>query len=221
LVDQRYGDAQLVHGLKLQTGGQNKVVKRPVAGAATADDLQGNARCAIHAERRMKTIVLGMGNPILRDDAVGIRLARDFRARLKANRNVGLDIDIIEDCSVGGLNLLDLVMGYQRLIVFDSIRTSEGAPGHWHGMTGATFRETMNLTNVHDANFTTALELGRQMGACVPSPENVHVFAVEIVDNTTFSESLTPELESAYADFSREIIGQALALVCSSTPPGA
>jgi hydrogenase maturation protease len=161
----------------------------------------------------MRTLILGMGNPILCDDAVGIRLACDFRAQLEIDPHTRRDIDIIEDCSVGGLNLLDLVMGYERLIVFDSIRTPDGRPGTWHSMTGATFRETMNLTNVHDANFTTALELGRQMGARIPSAENVHIFAVEILDNTTFSETMTPELEATYADFSREIIDQALALL--------
>jgi Ni,Fe-hydrogenase maturation factor len=110
-------------------------------------------------------------------------------------------------------------MGYERLIVFDSIRTPEAQVGHWHSMTGATFRETMNLTNVHDANFTTALELGRQMGARVPSPEDVYIFAVEILDNTTFSETMTPELESAYGDFAQEIIAQALALLGHPTTP--
>jgi hydrogenase maturation protease len=165
----------------------------------------------------MRTLILGMGNPILCDDAVGIRLARDFRTHLEAASETDPDVNIIEDCSVGGLNLLDLVTGYERLIVFDSIRTTEAQPGSWHAMTGETFRETMNLNNVHDANFTTALELGRQMGACIPSPEDVHIFAVEILDNTTFSETMTPELESAYADFSREIIDQALALL--PTPP--
>jgi len=161
----------------------------------------------------MRTLILGMGNPILCDDAVGIRLARDFRTRLQTGSDNDPDVDIIEDCSVGGLNLLDLVTGYERLIVFDSIRTPEARPGSWHSMTGATFRETMNLTNVHDANFTTALELGRRMGSCIPSPEDVHIFAVEILDNTTFSETMTPELESAYADFSREIVDRALALL--------
>jgi len=156
-----------------------------------------------------------MGNPILCDDAVGIRLARDLRNRLETVPEAGPDVDFIDDCSVGGLNLLDLVIGYDRLVVFDSIRTSEATPGHWHEMTGETFRETMNLGCVHDANFTTALELGRQIGAYLPTRDNVHIFAVEIVDNTTFSESMTPELEAAYNAFSTEIMHQALALLRS------
>jgi hypothetical protein len=80
-------------------------------------------------------------------------------------------------------------------------------------MTGESFRETMNLTNVHDANFTTALELGRRMGTRVPAPAEVHIFAVEIADNMTFSESMTPELEAAYPAICAEIAGRALALL--------
>ena len=156
-----------------------------------------------------RTIILGMGNPILCDDAVGIRLARDFSAQVQ--RRAG--VDVVEECSVGGLNILDLVTGYDRLIVFDSIKTVNGLPGAWYSMTGETFKETMNLANVHDANFTTALELGRRLGSHIPSPENIHIFAIEVVDNATFSESMTPELESAYPEYSREIIQQALRLL--------
>jgi hydrogenase maturation protease len=176
----------------------------------------------------MRTLVLGMGNPILSDDAVGIRLARDLRAQLEGVPHSPSSsvagavsaVDFIEDCSVGGLNLLDLVIGYDRLLVFDSIRTPGGAPGDWYAMTGATFRETMNLGCVHDANFTTALELGRQMGARMPTPEDVHIFAVEISDNTTFSESMTPELEAAYSGFAPEIMREALVLLRPSASRG-
>jgi hydrogenase maturation protease len=157
----------------------------------------------------MKTLVLGMGNPILCDDAVGIRLARDLR--LEAEEAAG--VEYIVDCSVGGLNLLDLVTGYDRLIVFDSIRGGGGPPGSWYEMTGESFRETMNLSSVHDASFTTALELGRLMGAHLPSSGKVHIFAVEIADNTTFSERMTPELEAAYDDLRPQIVRRALALL--------
>ena len=157
----------------------------------------------------MRTLVLGMGNPILCDDAVGIKLARDFRRVAEPDAGV----DYIVDCSVGGLNLLDLVTGYDRLIVFDSIRGGGEPPGSWYQMTGESFRETMNLNNVHDANFTTALELGRMMKARVPRPEDVHIFAVEIADNTTFSERMTPGLEAAYGDLGPQIVRRALALL--------
>ena len=157
----------------------------------------------------MRTLVLGMGNPILCDDAVGIKLARDLRRAAEPDAGV----DYIVDCSVGGLNLLDLVTGYDRLIVFDSIRGGGGPPGSWYQMTGESFRETMNLNNVHDANFTTALELGRLLNARVPRAEDVHIFAVEIADNTTFGERMTPQLEAAYDGLSPQIVRRALDLL--------
>jgi len=158
---------------------------------------------------KVRTIVLGMGNPILCDDAVGIRLARDFQARAPRRP----EVDYVVDCSVGGLNLLDLVTGYDRLIVFDSIQGGGGPPGTWYQMTGESFRETMNLTNVHDANFTTAMELGRLMGSRLPSPADTHIFAVEIADNTTFCEQMTPLLEAAYPRLAQEILAEALRLL--------
>jgi len=150
-----------------------------------------------------------MGNPYLSDDAVGIRLVRDISRRL-GNRP---KLDVIEECIVGGLNLLDLLEGYQRLIVVDSIKTKGGVPGRWYRFTAEELRETMNLTNVHDANFATALELGRRMGMTIPAAAETHIFAVEILDNLTFSERMTPKLEMAYARYSEEIFGELLHLI--------
>lgn len=149
----------------------------------------------------MRTLLLGMGNPLLSDDAVGVRLASDLAARLGPRP----DVDVVEECSVGGLNLLDLVEGYERLIVIDSVKTRDGNPGTWYRFTAVSLRETMNLRNVHDTNFATALELGRRTGAVVPDDGDVHVFAVEIDDNLTFSEVMTPALEDAYPELLEEI----------------
>lgn len=161
-----------------------------------------------------KTLLLGIGNPILADDGVGLRLAADAKTRLGAV----LGLDVIDDCTVGGLNLLDVVAGYDRLIVLDSIKTGGGVPGAWYRFTGDALRETMNLRNVHDANFATALELGRRLGMRVPAEDERHIFAVEVADNLTFSTSLSPELEEAYPEYAAEIIAEIRALL--SAPLG-
>jgi hydrogenase maturation protease len=157
----------------------------------------------------VKTLLLGMGNPILRDDAVGIRLAIDVSGRLGAVP----DVDVIAECSVGGLELLPIIRGYSRLVVFDSIKTRGGTPGAWYRLTASDLEPTMNLSNVHDTNFATALELGRRSGLDVPPPEAIHVFAVEILDNLTFDERMTPALEQAYPKYADAIFGEVRALV--------
>lgn len=163
----------------------------------------------------MRTLLLGMGNPILSDDAIGVRLARDFRTRVQRLENTA-DLVVIEECSLGGINLLDIIAGYERLIVLDSIQTKEGVPGHWHYFTAEALRETMNLSNIHDTNFATALELGRRLGQDIPPEEEIHIFAIEVQDVITFSETMTPPLESAYPAISEAIFEKALQLIVPS-----
>jgi len=156
-----------------------------------------------------KTLLVGMGNPYLTDDAVGIRLVRDFNRRLGSIP----DLDVIEECSVGGLNFLDLLEGFRRLIIVDSIRTRGGIPGRWYRFTAEGLRETMNISNIHDVNFATALELGHRMRMKIPSEKETHIFAVEILDNFTFGEQLTDDLERAYPIYSEEIFGDLCILI--------
>ncbi len=159
----------------------------------------------------MKTLLLGMGNPILRDDAVGIRLAADVAGRLGQVP----DLDVVTDCSAGGLELLPCIAGHQRLVVFDSIKTRGGTPGTWYRFTAENMRPTMNLGNVHDTNFATALEVGRRLGMDLPPAEAIHVFAVEVLDNMTFDERMTPVLEQAYPECLDAIFADVRALLFS------
>ena len=158
----------------------------------------------------MKTLLVGMGNPILCDDAVGVRLATDFSQRLRKAR---IDIDVVEECSVGGLNLIDVLRGYERVILLDSIQTQGGKPGAWYSFDGAYLQDTLHLTNIHDANFATAMELGRRLGVPLPAPHDIHIFAIEVADNITFGERMTAALEDAYPEYADAIYGEVMALV--------
>jgi hydrogenase maturation protease len=163
----------------------------------------------------MKTLLLGMGNPILCDDAVGVRLAQEFKKKLSQIPN----LDIIEECSVGGLNLLDLFKGYDRVIVLDSWHITGGVPGNWYYFSAPALCETIHLTNIHDTNFATALALGRTMGMALPEPSNILIFGVEIKDNMTFSESMSPELEASYPRYSMEILQEIETLLQGDAAP--
>lgn len=157
----------------------------------------------------MKTLLLGMGNPILGDDAVGIRAAQHLSRRLGTVPGLAVH----EECCTGGLELLDVVEGFDRLIVLDSIKTEGGRPGDWYRFDGTALRETMHLNNVHDANFATAMELGRQMGVHVPDDAHIHVLAVEISENLTFSDHLSPQVQTALPELIDEMREEIRALL--------
>jgi hydrogenase maturation protease len=141
-----------------------------------------------------RTVVLGMGNPILTDDSVGVRLARDVASYVAGRPGV----DVVEECSVGGLNLLDLLTGYDRAVILDAIHTRDGEPGDCYAFTATALRATVNLSNVHDANVATALALGRRLGHRLPRDEDIHVFAVEVADDLTFGTELSGDLAPHY-----------------------
>lgn len=155
------------------------------------------------------SLLLGMGNPILRDDAVGVRLARRLQQRLGDRP----DLTVVSECSVGGINLLDVLDGYQRVVVLDSIKTGSEPAGSWYRFTARSLRETLHLSSVHDANFMTALELGRMLGMALPVDDEIHVFAVEVDDNITFDERMTDALEAAFDQLAREIGDEVAALL--------
>lgn len=159
----------------------------------------------------MNILVLGMGNPLLTDDAAGIRIAQILEKEFEKEKK----FDFISDCSLGGLNLLDLIQGYDRLIVIDSIKTKGGIPGTYSHFTADRLRETMNLNCVHDANFATVLELGRRMGMNLPADESIDIFAVEIIENQTFSSRMSDILEESLNRLSQEI-GREIRAILSS-----
>ncbi len=181
---------------------------RGEAGPAASSGRAGAASAGGPGATR-RTLLLGMGNPILSDDAVGIRLASALAARLGPRPG----LDVLEECSVGGLNLVEVMQGYDRVIVLDSIMTAGGRPGTWYEFDARALRETLNLRNVHDTNFATALELGRTMGTHLPRDEEIHVFAVEVADTATFSETMSDELEAAFPELVEEIGAEVAALL--------
>jgi len=140
------------------------------------------------------TVIIGMGNPILCDDAVGVHLARDVKVALCGRS----DVDVMEECSVGGLNLLEYLAGYRQAVILDAIHTRGGEPGACYRFTAVELWSTAHLCNVHDANFATALALGRALGQDLPADQDIHIFAVEIVDDITFGTDFTPLVARRY-----------------------
>ncbi len=142
------------------------------------------------------TLILGIGNPILTDDGVGIQIAR----RMK---DVSPDVAVAETYE-SGLALLDIIPGYERLIVVDSIKTDDGQPGDVYKLELQDLSPTMDFTSLHGISIATALELGRMTGMEMPS--RVSIYAVEIEDCVTFSEKCTRQVEKRVPKIIEQII---------------
>jgi len=138
----------------------------------------------------MKTLVIGLGNPLLRDDSVGLRVVQQLRPLL----NSYSDIEILEDYW-GGLRLMERMVGFDRAIIIDAICTG-AEPGTIHLLSPDDI-PTQHSASAHDVNLPTALQLGRISGAHLPDNEAILLVGVEAADIRTFDdERLTPEVEA-------------------------
>jgi hydrogenase maturation protease len=139
-----------------------------------------------------RTLVIGIGNDILTDDGIGPRIVNDLKKD-------GFPPDIyFQNEFVGGLEILDVINGFDKVIFIDAIITETAQPGTVSHFTPDHFRETLHLSNLHDANFLVALELGRKMGFNIP--EEIHIIAVEVVEDRVFNDQLSPEISGRYHD---------------------
>ena len=138
----------------------------------------------------MKSLIVGLGNPVLCDDGVGIHVVRRLR-----EMELPDGVEVVE-AGTAGLALLDLISGYDRLIVVDAIDA---------GLPAGTVKELtlddlasaapLHLSSSHDANLVAVCELGRTLG--LPIPLDVRIVAIQIADAQTFSEACTPEVAKA------------------------
>ncbi|MGD8603437.1 MAG: hydrogenase maturation protease [Anaerolineales bacterium] len=138
----------------------------------------------------MKTLVLGLGNPILGDDGVGLVVVDRLRPLLE-NRP---DVELGEDYW-GGLRLMERLVGFDRAIIIDAIVSGQPVGTVLTLSPGSV--PTQRSSSSHDVNLSTALKLGRQTGSHLPSDENIKLIAIEAGDVYTFTEQLSPEVEAA------------------------
>lgn len=140
-----------------------------------------------------RTLVVGLGNPILSDDGVGVSVAREVRERLPDNSTV----DVCE-LSVGGLRLMEAMVGYERVILVDALALEGGLPGEVTRLTEAQLRElsaTSHSTCVHDMSVVTALDVGRRLELELPT--ELVIFGIGVENVTCFSTEPTPAVSEA------------------------
>ncbi|NQU96199.1 MAG: hydrogenase maturation protease [Chloroflexi bacterium] len=137
----------------------------------------------------MKTLVLGLGNSIMGDDGVGLRIVQEVRRRLRDCTTVD-----VEECYAAGPTLLDFIVGYDALVFVDSLVCD--AP---RGTVLQPKREQLPdqpaTIDAHGMGLLGVLNLGESMGLHVP--RKLSIVAVAVEPNMEASEELSAEVEAA------------------------
>ncbi len=141
----------------------------------------------------MRTRVIGLGNTLLTDDGIGVYVAREVARRL---RDAGADkgIDVTES-EAAGFGLMDLIAGWERVILVDSIQFEGVPPGSVVRLDPQDLHTSLRIRSVHEIDLPTVLELGRKLG--LDMPRRIAVFGIQAADCCTFGEGLTPAAAGA------------------------
>ncbi len=144
-----------------------------------------------------KTLVIGLGNPILGDDGVGWKVAETVKERLDAESPSRVEVDCL---SLGGLSLMERLLGYERAIIVDSMATGQIPVGSVRTFPLASLPDPMagHSGSAHDTSLIIALKTAESIGADIP--KRVDVVAVEAQNVYDFSEELSPPVAAAVAE---------------------
>lgn len=138
---------------------------------------------------KRKVLLLGLGNAILCDDGVGIHAVRAIEPDA---RSAGIEV---REAEVAGFQLLDLLTGFDAVIVVDAARLEGARPGDVHVLAAHELPASLHLVAAHQIDLASALALGRELG--MPMPADVRIVAVHVEDDRTFSETCTPAVAKA------------------------
>lgn len=153
---------------------------------------------------RNPVLVLGIGNTLFTDDGAGL-----YAVRLAASRWQGRGVDFAE-AMVGGLELMDLLAGYQAALIVDAAVTGCAAPGEVF-LIDVDSLPAFAGGGAHGAHLGTALETAARLGVAMPS--RVVALAIEAGDVETLGEELTPPVAAAMETACTAILSLATELV--------
>jgi hydrogenase maturation protease len=143
-------------------------------------------------------LVIGVGNPYRRDDAVGLIVARTLREK-------NLDGVKVLEMSGEGAALIEAWQNAERVIVIDAV-CSGAAPGtifrfeaHRRSIPTRFFRYS-----THNLGLAEAIELARSLGQL---PKELIVYGIEGRDFTV-GEGLSPEVAHAASQVLERILSE-------------
>jgi hydrogenase maturation protease len=144
-----------------------------------------------------RTLVIGLGNPILGDDGVGWCVAQEVETSMTERALIETLQIKFEYLSLGGLSLMERMVGYRDVIVVDSIVSGKNSMGTIYSLPLSSLPNysSGHTTAAHDTSLQTALEVGRKIDMILP--DEVWIVAVEAQNVYDFTEELSPLVNAA------------------------
>ena len=147
------------------------------------------------------TLIICLGNPLMRDEGIGIRLASELSAHLANNP----DVEVM-DLGTGGLSVLHVIEGRKKIIFVDCALMGQ-APGTILRFTPEQVRskKVRMRYSLHEGDLLNTIELSQRLGEC---PGDIVIFGIE-PEEITDGEGLTSELQNNIQQYVQTILQEA------------
>ncbi len=144
-----------------------------------------------------ETIVIGLGNTLMGDEGVGVRVVHALQR--DAERFAGVEF---VDLGSAAMRVLHAVAGRRKAVVVDCAFLGEPA-GTIRRFTPEQARSRKALTGIsmHEGDLLRVLELSRQLGEC---PADVVIFGIE-PDRVAPGEQLSDVLRQRLPEYVRAV----------------
>ena len=147
---------------------------------------------------RSRILIIGLGNPLMLDEGIGVRLAGELA------QHVGSNTDVM-DLGTGGMTVMHAIAGRDKVIFVDCALMGE-KPGTMRrfGTREAMSKKVLTRQSLHESDLFHILDLSRKLGEC---PENIVIFGIE-PKTVANGEGLSQELESRIPAYVSTILAE-------------
>ncbi len=139
-----------------------------------------------------KILVLGLGNEILGDDAVGILCAREIK-KIFSDK-----IDVIET-SESGLRIIDYLLNYNKVLILDSTFVGENKVGEIREYVFDKDFKSFSLPSPHYVSISTAIKIA-QILELNPALE-IKILAMGIDKVLTIGSKLSNRVKDSFDEY--------------------
>ncbi len=152
---------------------------------------------------RERLLIIGLGNLLMGDDGAGIHIVHELQRLRLADH-----VDLI-DGGTAGVDLVDILSSYRRVIVIDAITNNGGDPSDIRLFSPDDFvlRKGEGDYSIHDVELTSILSLMKGLDMEIPDITIMGIPAVTITPGIELSEGC------------RRLIPQAIDLITKMTTP--
>lgn len=135
-----------------------------------------------------RVLVLGIGNPLMMDEGIGVRVVETLMVGYVFPENVQL-----LDAGTMGMSILGLFRDCDYMLVVDAMKDTGHEPGTVVRLSAEDIAPNQVMHSLHDLRFIDVLEASEVMG-CRPEAECI---GVQVADMSEIRIGLTPDVEAA------------------------